>query len=56
VEEAIKSAFELGYYDYPKWIRTDRLASKLGVKIGGIIEILRRAERNVIIHYFESEE
>jgi hypothetical protein len=54
--KVLKSAFELGYYDYPKRINTDRLASEVGIKAGTITEILRRAERNVISRYFENEE
>ncbi len=54
--KVLKSALELGYYDYPKRISTGRLASQLGIKAATTAEILRRAERNVISRYFESEE
>jgi predicted DNA binding protein len=53
-QKVLKSALELGYYDYPKRINTEELASTLGVKPGTVSEILRRAEKNVIRRYFEA--
>ncbi len=53
-QKVLKSALELGYYDFPKRISTEQLADKLGVKSGTLAEILRRAEKNVITHYFEA--
>jgi predicted DNA binding protein len=52
-QKVLKSALELGYYDFPKRISTKQLASKLGIKAGTVAEILRRAEKNVITNYFE---
>lgn len=52
-QKVLKSALELGYYDFPKRISTERLATKLGIKPGTVAEILRRAEKNVITRYFE---
>jgi predicted DNA binding protein len=52
-QKVLRSALELGYYDYPKRISTEELASKLGIKPGTVAEILRRAEKNVITRYFE---
>ena len=51
--KVLKSALELGYYDYPKRISTEQLASTLGIKSGTVAEILRRAEKNVISRYFD---
>ncbi len=55
-QNVLKSALELGYYDFPKRISTEALAEKLGIKAGTVSEILRRAEKNVISRYFEEEE
>jgi predicted DNA binding protein len=53
-QKVLKSALELGYYDFPKRISTEHLANTLGIKSGTVAEILRRAEKNVIKHYFEA--
>ncbi len=55
-EEVLKSALELGYYDFPKRVSTEQLADALGIKPGTVAEILRRAERNVITRYFDETE
>jgi predicted DNA binding protein len=52
-QKVLRSALELGYYDFPKRISTQQLASTLGIKSGTVAEILRRAEKNVISSYFE---
>lgn len=53
-QKVLRSALELGYYEFPKRISTKQLASTLGIKAGTVAEILRRAEKNVITHYFEA--
>lgn len=53
-QKVLKSALELGYYDYPKRITTEKLAESLGIKSGTVAEILRRAEKNVIRRFFEA--
>lgn len=55
-QKVLRSALELGYYDFPKRITTEELASKLGVSAATVAEILRRAEKNVITRYFEAPE
>jgi predicted DNA binding protein len=52
-QKVLRSALELGYYDFPKKISTEQLAGRLGIKAGTVAEILRRAEKNVITSYFE---
>lgn len=52
-QKVLRSALELGYYDFPKKISTEQLANTLGIKSGTVVEILRRAEKNVISSYFE---
>ena len=52
-ERVMKSALELGYYDYPKRISTEELSKAVGVSSSTVSEILRRAERRIISGYFE---
>lgn len=54
-EEILRIAFELGYFDFPKKIKLQQLASKIGITPGTLSEILRRAEKNVLTNYFYSE-
>jgi predicted DNA binding protein len=51
-EKVLKTALELGYYEYPKRASTDDLSKALGVATSTISEILRRAERKIISEYF----
>ena len=44
----LKSAMELGLYDYPRRITQDELAVKLGIQSSTLNEILRRAEKRVL--------
>ena len=52
-EKVLKSALELGYFDYPKRVSTEDLSKRLGVAPSTLNEILRRAERKIIQVYFE---
>ncbi len=52
-QKILRSALELGYYDFPKRISTIQLADAIGIKAGTVSEILRRAEKNVISTFFE---
>ena len=51
-ERVLKSALELGYFDYPKRVSTEELSKQLGVAPSTLNEILRRAERRIISGYF----
>jgi predicted DNA binding protein len=51
-EKVLKSALELGYFDYPKRVTTQELSEQLGVAASTLNEILRRAERRVLKGYF----
>jgi len=51
----LKSAWELGLYDYPRRITNDELAARIGVGSGTLSEILKRAEKKVIGSYFDSQ-
>jgi predicted DNA binding protein len=48
-EQIIRKALELGYYDYPRRIRQKKLASACGISSSTLSELLRRAERNIIV-------
>ena len=47
-EEILRVAYDLGYFEFPKKIRLEELAEKLGITPGTLSEILRRAEKNVL--------
>lgn len=44
----IKSAMEMGLYDFPRRITQDELAAKIGIKPSTLAEILRRAEKKIL--------
>ncbi len=52
-EEIARVAYDLGYFDYPKRTSLEALAGKLGLSMGTLSEILRRAEKNILAAYFE---
>ena len=54
-EWLLRSAFEHGYFDYPKRIRIRSLASQLGVTAPTLHESLRKTQRRLIEEHFESE-
>ena len=51
-EEILRVAFDLGYFEFPKRIRLEELAEKLGITPGTLSEILRRAEKNILSGHF----
>jgi hypothetical protein len=53
-EAVVRTAFELGYYDFPRKITAARLAHKLGISPSTISEILQRAERNLVEIYMRN--
>jgi predicted DNA binding protein len=54
-ERVLKTALELGFYEYPKRITTEHLANILKIRSGTLSEILRRAEKYVVSSYFTGE-
>lgn len=44
----LKSAMEMGLYDFPRRITQDELSAKIGIKPSTLNEILRRAERKIL--------
>lgn len=55
-EEILRVALDLGYFDFPKRIRLEVLAEKLGISPGTLSEILRRAEKNILSSHFGAAE
>lgn len=53
-EEIARIAFELGFFEFPRKVPLNRLASKLGISSATLSEILRRAEKNILSRYFSS--
>jgi predicted DNA binding protein len=54
-EYVVKTALELGFYDYPKKVNLEGLSSRLNVSYVTLAEILRRAEKNIISSYFKKK-
>lgn len=44
----LKSAMEMGLYDFPRRITQDELAAKLGIKTSTLNEILRRGQKKIL--------
>ena len=55
-EEVLLSAYELGYFDQPRKIKLDALASMLKLSPPTLSELLRRAEKKVIREYIKSKQ
>ncbi len=52
--EALSSAVALGYYEIPHRLDLRELASRTGISLGSVSELLRRAEGSVLTHYVDS--
>lgn len=52
-EFVVKTAFDLGFFDYPKKVNLEGLSKRLNVSYVTLAEILRRAEKNIISSYFK---
>ena len=55
-EFVVKTALELGFFDYPKKVNLEGLSKRLNVSYVTLAEILRRAEKNIISSYFKKKE
>jgi len=55
-EEIVKTAYERGYYDYPRRITIRELAKIFGISPSTLSEILQRAERNIIEAFISRRE
>lgn len=54
-EEILRTAFERGYFDYPKRVSIRDLAATFHVSISTISEILRKGQTKVFASYFDGE-
>ena len=54
-EEILKMAFELGYFDFPKKIKLDKLSKRLDISPSTLAEILHRAEKHILTKHFRGE-
>jgi predicted DNA binding protein len=54
-EEIIRSAYEKGYYDFPKKITIKQLANIFDISASTLNEILQRGERKIITDYFRGK-
>lgn len=54
-EEIIRSAYEKGYYDFPKKITIKKLAEIFDISASTLNEILQRGERKIITDYFREK-
>ncbi len=52
-EFVVKTALDLGFFDYPKKVNLEGLSKRLNVSYVTLAEILRRAEKNIISSYFK---
>lgn len=53
-EEVIRVAFSSGYFDYPKRTGSSKLATKLGISVSTLSEIMRAAQRRILGRYLRS--
>ncbi len=51
--EMVKLALDHGYFDYPRRIDTKELAVLCDVAPSTLAEILRRAQKNILVDYFD---
>jgi len=50
-EQLLTIAFERGYFDFPKKIGLEELASLVGIRASTLAEILRRGQRKILGEY-----
>lgn len=50
--QVLETAYELGYYDIPRTVSTDDIASGLDLDASTVSEHLKRAERNLLKQHF----
>ena len=54
-EEILRSAYEMGYFEYPKKINIKELSGHLGLSISTLSETLRKSEKKVIEYYLSGK-
>lgn len=55
-EFVVRTALDLGFFDYPKKINLEGLSKRLNVSYVTLAEILRRAEKNIISSYLKRKQ
>jgi predicted DNA binding protein len=50
----VRAALERGYFDYPRRITLEELAKVCNTSLSTVTETLKRGEKNILRHYFES--
>ncbi len=53
-EEIIQVAFASGYFDFPRKIGSKKLATKLGVSLSTLSEVMRAAQRRIFSEYLKT--
>ena len=53
-KEVIRTAFELGYYDFPRKITLTQLSEKLNMSPSALSELLRTAHKKIVPHALDS--
>ncbi len=53
-EEIIQVAFASGYFDFPRKIGSQKLATKLGVSLSTLSEVMRAAQRRIFSEYLKT--
>lgn len=53
-EEIIRTAFASGYFNYPRRVDSSKLASKLGISVSTLSEVMRAAQRRIFAEYLRS--
>ncbi len=54
-EEILRTAYEMGYFEYPKKVNIKTLAERLGMSISTLSEMLRKSEKKVLEYYFSDK-
>jgi len=54
-ESILRSAYELGYFEYPKKISIKELSEHLGLSISTLSETLRKSEKKIIEYYLSGK-
>jgi predicted DNA binding protein len=54
-EKIVRTAYERGYYDFPKRIGVKELADMFEISTATLSEILRRGQRKIIESYFDGK-
>ena len=53
-EEIIRTAFESGYFNYPRRVDSSKLADKLGISVSTFSEVMRATQRRIFAEYLRS--